>query len=82
MAIRRSSRMCSRTSCQALRYRKPDEPPQVHISARQEEDAWVISVRDRGIGFEQDQAERIFGLFKRLHSENEYPGTGLRLAIC
>ena len=66
----------------ALKYRKPDEPPQVHISARQEEDAWVISVRDRGIGFEQNQAERIFGLFKRLHAQNEYPGTGLGLAIC
>ena len=37
---------------------------------------------DNGIGFEQEQAERIFGLFKRLHREDQYPGTGLGLAIC
>ena len=56
-------------------------PPRVHISARQEGSEWIISVKDNGIGFEQQYAERIFGLFKRLHKD-DYPGTGLGLAIC
>lgn len=65
----------------ALKYRKPVIPPVVHISARRAGSEWIISVSDNGIGFEQDYAERIFGLFKRLHKD-EYPGTGLGLAIC
>lgn len=66
----------------ALKYRKPNESPCIYIEAEQQGVHWVIIVRDNGIGFEQHQAERIFGLFKRLHREEEYPGTGLGLAIC
>jgi PAS domain S-box-containing protein len=65
----------------ALKYRRNDVPPEIHISAREDGANWVISVRDNGIGFEPRYADRIFGLFKRLHKE-EYPGTGLGLAIC
>jgi PAS domain S-box-containing protein len=65
----------------ALKYRKKGVTPQISISYRQSGNDWVISVQDNGIGFEQQYAERIFGLFKRLHKE-EYPGTGLGLAIC
>ncbi len=65
----------------ALKYRKPDTAPEIDISARDDGDDSVVSVRDNGIGFESQYAERIFGLFKRLHKE-EYPGTGLGLAIC
>ena len=65
----------------ALKYRKKEAPPEIYISARAEGDHWVVSVRDNGIGFEPQYAERIFGLFKRLHKD-EYPGTGVGLAIC
>ena len=65
----------------SLKYRQPDRTPEIEISAVPEGSRWVISFRDNGIGFEQEYARRIFGLFKRLHG-NEYPGTGLGLAIC
>jgi PAS domain S-box-containing protein len=65
----------------ALKYRKTNTPIQIEISAERTGAQWVVSVRDNGIGFEPQYAERIFGLFKRLHKD-EYPGTGLGLAIC
>lgn len=65
----------------ALKYSKQGVPPAIHVSAKQDGNFWTVSIRDNGIGFEQLYAERIFGLFKRLH-QGEYPGTGLGLAIC
>lgn len=65
----------------ALKYRKTDEPPHVHVSAQRERSEWVFSIRDNGIGFDQANAERVFGVFKRLHGK-EYPGTGIGLSIC
>ena len=65
----------------ALKYRRPDHAPLIQIGSRKQSAEWVTTVFDNGIGFEQNQAERIFGLFKRLHKD-EYPGTGLGLAIC
>ncbi|MGA8571275.1 MAG: sensor histidine kinase [Desulfobaccales bacterium] len=59
-----------------------DQPPRIHLAARQEDREWVISVRDYGIGFEPQYADDIFKIFKRLHSKEEYPGTGIGLAIC
>jgi light-regulated signal transduction histidine kinase (bacteriophytochrome) len=65
----------------SLKYRKQDQPPCIHVSAVREGNEWMIGLQDNGIGFDQRYAERIFGLFKRLHKD-EYPGTGLGLAIC
>lgn len=65
----------------SLKYSKPGEPPRVVVSAQRDEKCWIVSVEDNGIGFEQEHAQRIFGLFKRLHRD-EYPGTGVGLAIC
>jgi PAS domain S-box-containing protein len=65
----------------ALKYRKPDFPPEIHIDFALRDGQCTVSVRDNGIGFQPRYAERIFGLFKRLHKDS-YPGTGLGLAIC
>ncbi len=65
----------------ALKYRSATEAPTIQIGCRREGSEWIVSVKDNGIGFAQEYAERVFGLFKRLH-KNEYPGTGLGLAIC
>jgi light-regulated signal transduction histidine kinase (bacteriophytochrome) len=65
----------------ALKYGKEGVPIEVRIEAEKRGPEWIVAVRDNGIGFESQYAERIFGRFKRLHKE-DVPGTGLGLAIC
>jgi len=64
----------------AIKYRG-EATPQIHVSAQRADGAWVISVQDNGIGFDMRHAERIFGVFERLHT-GEYEGSGIGLAIC
>jgi PAS domain S-box-containing protein len=65
----------------AIKFRGAD-PPRVHIGARRGDDEWVFTVRDNGIGIAPEFADRIWVIFQRLHSRDEYPGTGIGLAIC
>ena len=57
-------------------------PPRIHIEAQLQDDQWLISVSDNGIGLDPKFAERIFRIFQRLHGRGEYAGTGIGLAIC
>jgi PAS domain S-box-containing protein len=66
----------------SLKFRKPGEPPVINISVMPREDHWQFSVNDNGIGIDEKYWERIFVIFQRLHTKNEYEGTGIGLAHC
>jgi signal transduction histidine kinase len=65
----------------SIKYRRANEPPRVHISASLEDHFWTFSVKDNGEGFQPEEADLIFGAFKRLHGR-DVPGTGIGLALC
>lgn len=67
----------------AMKFRSPDRPLEITVSGQVRADgATEIMVRDNGIGIPPEQQDRIFGLFKRLHTHDQHPGSGLGLAIC
>ena len=65
----------------ALKFRS-ESRPRVELDAKRDGDQWTFSIRDNGVGFDQRYAERVFGVFKRLHRNADIPGTGIGLAIC
>ncbi|MGQ3413446.1 MEDS domain-containing protein [Natrinema sp. LN54] len=65
----------------AIQYRG-DSPPRIHITASRRGREWVLSVQDNGIGIDSEDQERVFTVFNRLHSREEYDGTGIGLALC
>jgi signal transduction histidine kinase len=67
----------------ALKFRRPDAPPVVHLDASvSRDDVCTITVADNGIGFKQEHDEKIFRMFERLHTRTQFRGSGMGLAIC
>jgi PAS domain S-box-containing protein len=65
----------------AAKFVPPDRRPHVEVRAHRDGPCWCFEVADNGVGIDPRQAERVFGMFQRLHSGDEYPGTGIGLAI-
>jgi light-regulated signal transduction histidine kinase (bacteriophytochrome) len=68
-----------------IKFHKPGETPRVHLSAErnvERPDFWTFKVADDGIGIDPKHFERLFVIFQRLHNKQDYPGTGIGLALC
>jgi signal transduction histidine kinase len=65
----------------AIKFKR-EHPPRVHVGASRQNGEWIFSVQDNGIGIEPRYNDRIFLIFQRLHTRDQYPGTGIGLAVC
>jgi light-regulated signal transduction histidine kinase (bacteriophytochrome) len=66
----------------AVKFRREGTHPEIYISGETVGDKVTLRIGDNGIGFDERYGERIFGVFKRLHGRDAYPGTGIGLALC
>ncbi len=66
----------------AIKFKKPNQSPEVHVFCTEKDNEYVFTVKDNGIGIEKEFKDRIFVIFQRLHTAEEYPGTGMGLAMC
>ncbi len=66
----------------AIKFKKLGEMPEIHITCKENRDNWLFTVEDNGIGISKEYLEKIFLVFKRLHTKMEYEGSGIGLAIC
>jgi len=66
----------------SVKFTPPDVRPHVRVACRHHGDYWRFTVTDNGIGIAPQYRQRVFGMFKRLHGREDYPGTGIGLALC
>jgi DNA-binding LacI/PurR family transcriptional regulator/signal transduction histidine kinase len=66
----------------AIKFHQQNEPPEIHVGAEHKDSNYVLSVQDNGIGIDSQYFDRIFMIFQRLHTREEYDGTGIGLALC
>jgi light-regulated signal transduction histidine kinase (bacteriophytochrome) len=66
----------------ANKFRKKDQQPKIKITAVKEETNWIFSIEDNGIGIKEEDMDKVFVIFKRLHNRSEYQGTGIGLSHC
>ena len=66
----------------AIKFRNPKSTPKIYISATQKSQELIFTIRDNGIGIDSEYTEDIFNVFRKLHNHQQYPGTGIGLAIC
>ncbi|MFJ4922771.1 ATP-binding protein [Streptomyces sp. NPDC088725] len=66
----------------AVKFRAPERAPSIHLGARHVDGAWEFSVSDNGIGIDEEYIERVFVIFQRLHTREQYTGNGIGLALC
>jgi len=78
----RLSRLLQNLLSNALKYISAKAPPIIHVGFEEGKDCWTFYVRDNGIGIDKKYSEMVFSPFKRLHRKDEYPGSGIGLAIC
>jgi light-regulated signal transduction histidine kinase (bacteriophytochrome) len=64
----------------ALKFSRPHEHPRIEIGSFQENNEAVIFIRDNGVGFDMEYADKLFGVFQRLHRQEDFEGTGIGLA--
>ncbi|MBK5273157.1 MAG: GHKL domain-containing protein [Bacteroidia bacterium] len=76
------SRLVQNLLINAIKFRKKEISPVIRLSATEKEDDWLFRVEDNGIGIAKDKLERVFEIFARLHTKEEYEGSGIGLAVC
>ena len=76
------ARLLQNLVANAVKFRAPDRPPTVTVDADGDGSGWRFSVTDNGIGIPAEHAERVFGMFTRLHPRSDYAGAGIGLSLC